>query len=226
MPAADSLDKVVGGYLAAVCARPFTFRGQRHTPERLRVPPEIIQGFTCPPGCGGCCPTFTLDYLPHEPHPYPLEERTVEVDGRSVTVHSDTQADRRSEPRCRNLQHHDGRCAIHGRQPFSCDFELLATERIAPQHGGGWRLTTRLFRRGWAMRRTDGGVGNACELTRPTLDDVADVDRRLARLEEWAAHFGIPTRLPIVRDWIEAVADDALAGRRVDPLELHEVIHR
>jgi hypothetical protein len=218
VPRRDSIDKVVEGYFAAVTSRPFVWKGETiEPPPTLRVPTTILRGFTCPSGCGGCCSTFTLDYLPEpiELHPYPLTARTVELDGRDVIVWSDTQDDNRG-PRCRNLDPGDGRCGIHGRQPFSCDFELLGVQRGQQS----WTLTTRLFSRGWNMHRTDGGVGSLCELIPATPEWRDDVSRRLRRLDTWARHFGLTTCLPHVLDWIDAVGDDVIAGREVSDLRL------
>lgn len=215
MPSRDSVDKIVTSYFAAVATRPFTYRGDSFRPVRLNVSTGLLRGFTCPSGCGGCCPTFTLDYLPGEDHPYDLTPRTIPFDGRDVVVWSDEQRDN-TGPRCHNLRPDDGRCGIHGRQPFTCDFELIRVLR-GPST---WTLTTRLFARGWNMKRTDGGVGALCELIPATAEWRDDVVRRLLRLNRWADHFGLPTALPLILDWIGDVGDDVIAGRKVADLHL------
>jgi len=186
VPKRDSLDKIVLGYFAAITTHPFTWGEHVVQPEPITFGPALLRGFTCPSGCGGCCPTFTLDYLPTEPHPYPLTRRDVTFDGRQVEVWSDEQPDNHG-PRCHNLQPEDGRCGIHGRQPFSCDFELIRFIH-APT---GWRVAEQLFGRGWAMNRTDGGTGALCTITDADVETALDVARRLDRLTDWADHFGL-----------------------------------
>jgi hypothetical protein len=197
---ADSIDKIVDSYFAATTATPFTYKGRLYPVVALSITPALLRGYTCPPGCGGCCPTFTLDWLPHEPHPYSLTPRLIEFNSRKVLVFSDTQPSNRS-PRCHNLDHATGRCDIHGRHPFSCDFELIGVTR-APE-GRAWSMRTRLFSRGWNMKRTDGGRGALCELLGPSDDVTADVVRKLGRLQQWADHFGLETRVGEIVAWAE-----------------------
>lgn len=208
MPLADSVDKIVTVYLASVCSHAFVYKGRLYRPKPLRVSPLIFRGFTCPQGCGGCCPRFTLDYLPSEQRPYRLERREVEIDGRAVEVYTDTQAENR-EHFCRNLDRVTGRCGIHGRHPFSCDFELIRFINFAERVD----LNQKLFGRGWAMRRIDGGRGSLCEMLPSDESTVREVVRKLRRLREWADHFGVRTRLAEIIQWAEA-------GPRNDPLEL------
>lgn len=188
MPRRDSLDKIVLSYFAAITSHPFVWRDEVVEPMALSWSSTLLRGFTCPAMCGGCCPTFSLDYLPDhiEPHPYPLEERIVQFDGREVTVYEDSQ-DANRGPRCQHLNSQDGRCGIHGRQPFSCDFELIRFSR----HSNGWRVSERLFGRGPLMKRVDGGVGALCEITPADPETALDVARRLDRLTIWADYFGL-----------------------------------
>jgi hypothetical protein len=69
VPLRDSVDKIMTAYVAAVCAEPFTYKRKHYPVKKLVVSPLILRGFTCPPMCGGCCPTFSLDYLPDERTP-------------------------------------------------------------------------------------------------------------------------------------------------------------
>jgi hypothetical protein len=66
MPYTDSVDKIVTVYLASVCKKQIHYKGRIYTPKPLTVSPLIFRGFTCPANCGGCCPRFTLDYLPSD----------------------------------------------------------------------------------------------------------------------------------------------------------------
>lgn len=204
----DSLDKIITSYFATFTTEEFEWRGKTYGPRDLWISPGIVRGFTCPAGCGGCCPRFSLDYIPNsdEPHPqsYPLKRRVVEFDGREVEVWSDMQDDHDNE-KCRNLNFENGRCGIHGFQPFSCDFELLRS--ITFSDTKRTNFTQKLFGRGWAMMRVDGERGALCEMTPADPETVADVDRRLVRLSRWMEHFGLSSsRVEIVRLGLNDIA--------------------
>lgn len=201
MPMRDSLDKVITVYFACVTAETFSYKGKTYGPRPLRVSPGIFRGFTCPPGCAGCCPRFSLDYLPEEKWPGlgVVEARNVDFNGRRVLVFSDLQADHNGY-HCRHVKE-DGRCAVHGRQPFSCDFELLRFIEFQDQTRPNF-LNQKLFGRGWAMRRVDGERGARCEMTEPTDETVREVVRKLLRLQQWAINFGLRTKLPAIIDWV------------------------
>jgi hypothetical protein len=202
----DSLDKIVTSYFATLTAQPFEWNGKQYGPRVLHVSPGIVRGFTCPAGCGGCCPRFSLDYIAKDgiPKGHSLKLRKVDFDGRKINVWSDMQKDHES-PKCRNLNHDNGRCGIHGFQPFSCDFELLRS--LTFDEGNKSVITQKLFGRGWAMMRVDGERGALCEMTTADPDTVADVDRRLARLTTWMTHFGLdPVRVSIIRSRLDEIA--------------------
>ena len=186
MPVRDSVDKIVGVYFAAITTHPFTYKERVYEPSPLRVNNLFLRGFTCPPICGGCCPTFTLDYIEKEAKPYELEQRVIDFNGKPVIVWSDKQEENKGS-RCKNLNKDDGRCGIHGKQPFSCDFELIRFIH----HKDHWTVNERLFGRGWAMKRVDGGTGALCTITPPTSETALDVARRIERLCEWADYFGL-----------------------------------
>ncbi len=208
MPLIDSVDKIISVYLASVCSRSFLYKGNIYQPKPLIVSPLIFRGFTCPSRCGGCCPRFSLDYLPSDDIPYALTLRTVEVNYKSFTVLSDTQDDHRRHF-CRNLDMNSGRCQIHGRHPFSCDFELIRFIRFEDKT----LQTQKLFNRGWAMLRVDGGRGAGCEM--PPVDEKScqEVVRKLGRLRQWAEHFEISTHLATIIHW-------AKGGPQVEALRL------
>lgn len=182
----DTLDKIVESYFAAITSHPFTYKGKTYEPAPLRVSPGLLRGFTCPAGCGGCCPKFSLDYLPYEAMPYEMTERIVNFNGKEISVFSDMQKDNKHF-KCKNLDLDTGRCGVHGRQPFSCDFELI---RFINRQGT-WYINEQLFSRGWAMRITDGGTGAKCTITEATVETAMDVARRIERLSEWADYFGL-----------------------------------
>lgn len=195
----DSLDKIVTSYFATLTAEPFTWRGKDYQPRTVWVSPGIVRGFTCPEGCGGCCPRFSLDYIAPDGVPvgHPLTMRVVEFNGRQVEVWSDMQTDH-DNPKCRNLNFDNGRCGIHGSQPFSCDFELLRS--VMSKDSPRAMFTQKLFGRGWAMMRVDGERRALCEMTPADEATMADVVRRLSRLELWMAHFGLdPVRVSEIK---------------------------
>jgi hypothetical protein len=68
-------------------------------------------------------------------------------------------------------------------------------------------VTQRLFTRGWNMKRTDGGRGAACEIYPADPMTVAEVVRKFRRLDQWAAHFGVSTRIPTILTWASSIAD-------------------
>lgn len=208
MPMVDTLDKVVGVYMACITAETFEYKGKVYAPKPLQVSPLIFRGFTCPAKCGGCCPRFSLDYLPYEDLPdIELTERTVEVvttNGiKQVRLLSDVQDDHRNH-HCRNLDMETGRCKIHGRQPFSCDFELIRFLEFSPKPDRDARsiVTQKLFGRGWAMKRVDGERGALCEMTGIDDHTRAETLRKLQRLQIWSSHFGIRTKLPVIMEWV------------------------
>ncbi|MCB4821246.1 YkgJ family cysteine cluster protein [Roseicella aerolata] len=193
----DSIDKIVTVYLAGLCRTPFTYRESVFEPRPVVVSPLLLRGFTCPSGCGACCAKYTMDYLPGEARPGQEEARTIVVNGRPIDVFSDLQADVAGN-RCRNLDTTTGRCGIYERRAFSCDFELIRVLHFADKV----LLTQKLYGRGWAMRRVDGGQGAQCEMQPPNPHTVADVDRKLRRLQEWADHFGVKTCVPAILEWV------------------------
>lgn len=202
MPFTDSIDKIVTSYFAAITRSPFTYKGKGYAPKDLIVSPLLFRGFTCPESCGGCCPRFSLDYLPEEQQPYGLAERIVKIHHPygdiTVPIYSDEQTDHQNH-HCRNLIKDNGRCGIHGRQPFSCDFELIRC--IHYEHKTV--LTQKLFGRGWAFLRTDGERGARCEMTPVDKETIKESIRKLIRLKTWAEHFKITHCLNCVIRWAE-----------------------
>jgi hypothetical protein len=159
MPLADSLDKVIGHHVAAFASQPFTYAGETSLPLPITVKADVRRGYTCPPGCGGCCRNWTLDWLPTETKP------RSDIPTRDVTVNDITKPVHTMMPEpggvgldCRNLRREDGRCLIHLARPFSCDFELCRVTK----HPSGWHVTTRLFTRG-SMMRARGLCARCCQ---------------------------------------------------------------
>lgn len=193
----DSLDKIVGSYMAGLCSHTFDFKGRRYEPKRLIASPLLLRGHTCPAGCGACCGSFSLDFLPDEAILDGVTARQITVDKRTVVIMSDRQ--RKAPDRwCRHLDRANGRCRVHARRPLACDFELIRllhyTDEVV--------LTQKLYGRFWAMARLDGGAGTLCEMLPADAGTVAEVNRKLERLLDWSRHLGIVTKIPLVLDWI------------------------
>lgn len=206
----DTVDKIVQSYFAAVTRVPFTYKGKHYAPKRLAVSPLLFRGFTCPAGCGGCCPRFSLDYLPSEPHPREAQPRVVHFDGREVRLKSILQE--RGDHHCSKLDMDNGRCTIHGYHPFSCDFELIRS-LISGDDKRSTFLTQKLYGRGWAMLRVDGERGALCEMTPADAANRDEVVRKLERLQCWTSAFGLITHVPTILEW-------AQSGPHNKPLEL------
>jgi hypothetical protein len=200
VPERDTIDKIVNSYFAAITRQTFTYRDKKYEPKELVVSPLLFRGFLCPSGCGGCCPRFSLDYLPTDELPITrlFSERFVKINNQDFRIFSDMQ-ETNSGHHCKHLILSNGRCGVHGKQPFSCDFELIRCihyDNIAV-------LTQKLFGRGWAFLRTDGQRGAKCEMTEVTKETIADVIRKLNRLKQWAEYFHIDHCLDVVIDWCQ-----------------------
>ena len=198
----DSVEKIVTRYFATLTRVPFEYQGKVYRPKILKVSPLLLRGFTCPPMCGGCCPKFTLDYLPGEDMPSSgVSERVIQFNGKEVKVWTDPQLANDTK-KCRHLQFIDGRCGIYLKRPFSCDFELIRTlQSEDPQRENV--LTQKLFGRGWSYARVDGGKGALCEMTPADADTIHEVLRKLKRFKDWADHFGLETHVERLIDIID-----------------------
>lgn len=199
MALADSFDKIVQSYFSVLTCETFTYKGRGYSPKSLIVSPLIFRGFTCPAHCGGCCPKFTLDYLPTEQQPYVLEGRNITFNGKVFTLFTDKQEENNAH-HCRNLNKIDARCLVHGKQPFSCDFELIRTLSFKAPYASN-RLTQKLYGRGWQFLKANGERGALCQMLPITYDSVAETIRKLTRLKEWTDYFELKTYLPDILLW-------------------------
>lgn len=200
MSMADSFDKVVMTYFAGVTALPFEYKGKVYHPKPLKVSASFFHEYTCKLGCAGCCPRFSLDYLPSEVRPdYPHQLRMVKINGREIPLYSKLQKPEAGRRFCDNVNMETGACMIHGKQPFSCDFETL---RFIHYHDHTW-LGTRPYGRGWNMMRVDGKRGALCEFPkRATEAALEEGFRKLTRLQQWTDHAGLVTYIPEVLRWV------------------------
>lgn len=202
----DSLDKIVKIYFACVTNEAFTYKDTTFEPKELYVSPLLLRGYTCPAMCGGCCPRFSLDYLPFEQKPDIVQERIVTFNDRQFSIYSDMQSDHKNK-KCRNLDMSNGRCNIHKVRPFSCDFELIRFLVSGDQEKRKNVLTQKLFGRGWMMQRVDGERGALCEMTPIDPESISDNIRKLNRLKEWTNYFGIKTKTDAIINWIQSQED-------------------
>lgn len=199
MSVSDSFDKVVMTYFAGVTAQPFTYKGREYLPKPLHVSAAFFHDYSCKLACAGCCPRFSLDYLPHEARPdYPHQQRMVVFDGRVIPLISKLQKPQADRRFCDNVNLETGACMVHGKQPFSCDFETLRFTHYADH---AW-LGTRPYGRGWNMMRVDGKRGALCEFPKEVTEHSREEGiRKLKRLKEWTDHAGLHTYLPSIIRW-------------------------
>lgn len=194
----DSVDKIITTYFAAVTNEKFEYKGKVYNPKALVISPLIFRGYVCNIKCGACCPRFSLDYLPEETPPYPLTERIVEFNNKEYTILSDLQMDQQIPSFfCKNLNMKDGLCGIHGKQPFTCDFELLRFMKFEDDARPN-RVMTKHFGRAWNMKRIDGDYGTKCDIVDRSEEARADVIRKFKRLDQWATYFHLKTKLPSI----------------------------
>lgn len=203
----DTFGKIVG-YFAMVTKDPFVYNGKIHCPKPLRVSPDIARGYTCPEKCGGCCPRFSLDYLMSEDRPGGCTARQATLNSVTVTIMSDRQT-HNTDHHCKYLNQESGRCLIHERNPFSCDFELIRFAKFASNARPN-QVTTRLFGRGWQLLKVNGERGASCEILPVTDESRAHTIRKLKRLERWAREFGLNTKVKDIIKWLETNPTEAI----------------
>lgn len=201
MAHSDSIDKIVSSYFQVISKQGFTYKKKTYTPKRLAISPSLLRGFTCPENCGGCCPVFSLDYLPFEKHPAGLFSRRVEFNGARIEIFSDLQKYNLGK-HCSKVDTHSARCDIHGYQPFSCDFELIRTAVFSDPNTPN-RIGQRLYGRGWALTKCNGAKGALCKMLEPTAESIRESRRKIVRLQEWSTHFGLDTWCPEIIEWID-----------------------
>jgi Fe-S-cluster containining protein len=206
MPFTDSIDKIVKTYFSVVTDEEFVYKGKIYIPKPFFISSLLLRGYTCPPNCGGCCPRFSLDYLPTEIFPTGTVKRQIDFNGKKIAIISDMQRDHNNH-HCRHLNMTDGRCAIHDERPFSCDFELIRFLHIGNKYPYS-NITQMLFTRGWNMLRTDGERGALCEMLPITIETINDVIHKFERLKEWCIYFGLKNKCDKVIDYAKKVKEE------------------
>ena len=194
----DSIDKIVTVYLAAITEEQFIYDAQLFTPKPLKVSPMLLRATYCPENCGGCCPKFTLDYIPVEQTPKGVQERSVRFNGKQIKILSILQNENKDHF-CKFLDKSNGRCTIHEVNPFSCVFEPLRF-RMGITVNDFNVLGCYPFGRGWSFKTTDGGRGAKCRFINHVSVNVRNqVIQKLERLQQWAEYFGLKkTKVPAI----------------------------
>lgn len=205
----DSLEKIFTAYFACMAVDPFTYKLGRvekriHT-RTLNVSPLLFRGLDCPPMCGECCGRHTLDWLPLEQYPAPVEggrnaePRFVEFNGNQrtmMTIFPDE-----GPGRFLHLNPENGRCNIHSVNPFSCSFEImrfLVSDEKA-------NLLVRTYGRGWNMPRVDGGRGAFYGITAFDEGVRSWLLSQFDRMRLWMEYYHMNTvRLDSVIDWTKS----------------------
>lgn len=200
----DSTHKIIDTYFAAITKTSFTYRGKIYEPRPLRVYKTIVNGHICPPGCGACCLSFTLDYLPEgEPLPHGTKPVQIEFNGSTYLI-------QRISPLSKTATHcqfvdGNARCTIHEHNPLSCDFEPIRIE--IGQSKNYNTMGVEHYGRRTVLPKVNGVRGTLCDFTPPTEQSIADNIRKLKRLQQWANYFGLTeTYLPDILRYIESEA--------------------
>lgn len=209
----DSIDKIVKSYFAVVTKCDFTYKGKKYNAKPLRISPLLLRKVHCFEGCGGCCPVFSLDYLPFETHPEGCSKRIITFNNKNIEVISDKQILNKNH-HCSHLDMEVGRCGIHVNNPFTCDFELIRTGVFADINTPNI-IGQRLFGRGWNMLRIDGKRGALCTISGPgdandALNIRNEIIRKLQRLDKWCVHFGIKSH---TSDIIKIISNNLLKNQ-------------
>jgi hypothetical protein len=188
------------------------FEGNTYGGKPLKVTPLLGREFRCVLGCAGCCPRFSLDYLPDEAKPdIPLTRRDIVVSDITYPIFSYLQNAMVDNWHCDLVDRTTGACTIHGRQPFSSDFETVRffqfMDHAVVSHAV---VRTAPFGRAWNLKRIDGNRGALCEFGAATEQSRMEAARRLKRLAQWCEYFQIEHRIPQMLDYLDQDRDDAI----------------
>lgn len=110
---------------------------------------------------------------------------------------------------CRNLNMENGRCMIHGSNPFSCEFELMKIQTMGIyKYVKGFEnhavVIKKLFGRGWALTKIDGTKGAICKMIDFNYEKFLRDIELLKELREIIKGFGKENKkLTILIDHLE-----------------------
>lgn len=228
----DSINKLCY-QLSSVSKVDFEYEGTLYTtPSKVLLSEMFFREYKCLPHCGGCCPSFTLDYLPEEwekfVQNYPLRRHLgrpheVEIffpESQSGTVTPTMQippdpqfisgpsykGDKISTiPRCQFLQLDSGYCGVHEANPLSCKIELIKFWR----YGTEGRILKGMIGRSWVVMTVEGTRGARCQiLPEVSATQIQENDLPVLRtMLEWSQRFGIETWLPELISHIEGCVE-------------------
>lgn len=193
----DSVNKIFETYIGQIVKKETEILGVVYQPRNIYVGLNVFRDVGCPSDCGGCCSRFSLDYIEPEAKPagIELEERIVE--GKSVFSYNHTPD--KEKHYCDMINLIDGRCKIHGFQPFSCDFELLRFRNFQTEV----RISTSLYGRCWNLLRVDGVRGGLCQISDIDKKHKGEVMRKMLRLKQWIDYFGFETRIDDIIEYVD-----------------------
>lgn len=195
----DSLDKVVMTYFKAFAKAPFMYKGKEVGPMTTFLSPTLARKLLCLANCAGCCSVrFSLDWLPFEDNygDNHMVERLVM--GKPVLSVFQEPATDPTDRHCKNVIKENGFCGVHGKHPFSCDFETVRIKH--------WKELNKAvvgvgpYGRGWQLMKVDGTRGALCEHV--SDEGVEESLRKLARLKGWMDYFGIENKVNSALDYL------------------------
>lgn len=193
----STIYKIASCYFKAFALENFTIDGEViEVPSEVVISPLLWRGYTCPAMCGGCCFKFSLLWMPSEAQPHSTighfaTPTYYTFNGKKKEFYEDDQNDN-DQKMCKHLKKEDGRCGIHGKHPFACDFELI---KILHKKNDKTWIGQRLFGRGWSYKAVDGIKGAKCTITPVDNESINDVLRKLNRLKQWMDYCGIENTL-------------------------------
>lgn len=228
----DSINKLCY-QLSSVSKVDFEYLGTLYTtPTRVLLSDAFFREYKCLPHCGGCCPSFTLDYLPEEweqfSQNYPQYQHLGVSNDVEISFPKSQQkkitptfqippnpqfitgpsykGDRTSViPRCQFLQLDSGYCGVHQSNPLSCRIELIKFWR----YGTEGRVLKGMIGRSWVVMTVDSTRGALCQiLPEASATQIRENDLPILRtMLEWSRRFGIGTWLPELITYIEDCVD-------------------
>jgi len=160
--------------------------------DYLYFSPEFYRTLICPTGCGGCCLSFTKDYLKGSVRWNLFKQSYPELvhlfSGRQsngVTLYTYSE----SEKGIHFCSFLDGeaRCKIHQSNPFPCEFETIKLRKEVNAYRKGFDCTTLHdrggFGRGWSFK-TFSGKGSLCKF-KPMKEITLEVySKKLSLIKE------------------------------------------